>query len=269
MESYEALLGTLALTMGASWASGINLYAALLVLGLAGSTGNLDLPPDLEVLQDPMVIGAAGLMYFVEFFVDKTPGVDTGWDTIHTFIRIPAGAMLAAGAVGDVTPALEIASGIMGGTLAATSHTTKAGTRALINTSPEPFSNWGASITEDIMVFGGLWAALNHPVLFLIFLAAFILLAIWILPKIWAVLKTIAKTIGGWLGLVDKISDSEPSPGESALTPSDSANNPESVENSPPPESTVVEQLERLEALKASGSLNDTEFEAAKKQLLG
>ena len=96
MESYEALIGTLALTMGASWASGINLYAALLVLGIGGSTGNIDLPPDLQVLQDPMVIGAAGLMYFVEFFVDKTPGVDTGWDALHTFVRIPAGAMLAS-----------------------------------------------------------------------------------------------------------------------------------------------------------------------------
>lgn len=173
--------------------------------------------------------------------------------------------MLAAGAVGDVTPALEIASGIMGGTLAATSHTTKAGTRALINTSPEPFSNWGASITEDIMVFGGLWAALNHPVLFLIFLAAFILLAIWILPKIWAVLKTIARTIGGWLGLVDKTSDSESSPNEPALAQQDAP--PEQSDTSLS-EPSVVEQLERLEALKASGALNDTEFEAAKKQLL-
>ena len=254
MESYEALIGTLALTMGASWASGINLYAALLVLGIGGSTGNIDLPPDLQVLQDPMVIGAAGLMYFVEFFVDKTPGVDTGWDTLHTFVRIPAGAMLAAGAVGDVTPALEIAAGIMGGTLSATSHTTKAGTRALINTSPEPFSNWGASITEDLMVFAGLWAALNHPVVFLCFLALFIAVAIWILPKIWGVLKKIARIIGGWLGLAENNPTTDANAAESS-TPTTA-------------EGSVVDQLERLEALKKSGTLNNDEFEAAKRQLL-
>ncbi|GAA5315388.1 MAG: hypothetical protein AseanaTS_05930 [Candidatus Pelagadaptatus aseana] len=263
MESYEALIGTLALTMGASWASGINLYAALLVLGLAGSSGNLDLPPDLEVLQDPMVIGAAGLMYFVEFFVDKTPGVDTGWDTIHTFIRIPAGALLAAGAVGDVTPALEIASGIMGGTLAATSHTTKAGTRAIINTSPEPFSNWGASITEDLMVFGGLWAALNHPVIFLCILLAFILIAIWLLPKIWAALKAIANTISGWFGKVESSLQSLPE--ESPVQASNG--NPE-TDIGHNDTASFVDELARLEQLKHNGSLTDEEFEAAKRKLL-
>jgi hypothetical protein len=204
MESYEALLATLALTMGASWASGINLYAALLVLGMGGASGNIDLPPNLEVLQDPMVMMAAGFMYFVEFFVDKTPGADTAWDTLHTFIRIPAGAMLAAGAVGDVTPALEIAAGIMGGTLSASSHATKAGTRLLINTSPEPFSNWTASIAEDLLVLGGLWAALSHPALFLILLFVFVALVIYLLPKIWRLVKTIVRKIGEFVGVVDK-----------------------------------------------------------------
>lgn len=204
MDNYEALLATLALSMGASWASGINLYAALLVLGLGGATGNIALPPDLLVLQDPLVIGAAGLMYTVEFFADKTPGVDTGWDTLHTFIRIPAGVFLAAGAVGDVTPALEITAGILGGGLAATSHATKAGTRLLINTSPEPFSNWTASISEDIMVIGGLWAALNYPLVFIGMLVVFLCLAIWLMPKIWRLLKTIFNKIGQWLGLVQK-----------------------------------------------------------------
>ena len=204
MESYEALLATLALTMGASWASGINLYAALLVLGLGGASGNIDLPTDLEILQNPMVIMAAGLMYFVEFFVDKTPGADTAWDTIHTFIRIPAGAMLAAGAIGDVSPALAIAAGIMGGTMAATSHVTKAGTRLLINTSPEPFSNWTASVTEDLLVIGGLWAALNHPVIFLVLLVMFVALVIYLLPKIWRLVKSIVRRIGEFVGVVDK-----------------------------------------------------------------
>jgi len=204
MESYEALLATLALTMGVSWASGINLYAALLVLGLGGASGNISLPPDLEVLQNPLVMLAAGLMYFVEFFVDKTPGADTAWDTLHTFIRIPAGAILAAGAVGDVTPALAIAAGIMGGSLSATSHATKAGTRLLINTSPEPFSNWTASVSEDLLVVGGLWAALNHPILFLVLLVVFVALVIYLLPKIWRLVKTIVVKIGEFVGLVDK-----------------------------------------------------------------
>lgn len=263
MEGYEALLGTLALTMGASWASGINLYAALLVLGIGGSTGNIDLPPDLQTLSDPMVIGAAGLMYFVEFFVDKTPGVDTGWDTIHTFIRIPAGAMLAAGAVGDVTPALEIAAGIMGGTLSATSHATKAGTRALINTSPEPFTNWTASITEDIMVFAGLWTALNHPIVFLCLLIVFIALAIWVLPKIWKVLKAILKMIGGWLGLVKKEEDiPEPEPGPVSIPKNTASTTTHNTDEQ-------IRQLQALQTLRDAGSLTEEEFEATKKKILG
>lgn len=204
METYETLLATLALTMGASWASGINLYAALLVLGIGGATGNIDLPADLQILQDPMVVAAAGVMYAVEFFADKTPGVDTGWDTIHTFIRIPAGAVLAAGAVGDVSPAMEIAAGLMGGSLAATSHFTKAGSRLLINTSPEPVSNWAASFAEDILVIGGLWAALNHPIVFLIFLVIFIAVVIWMLPKIWRLIKMLAQKVGQFFGWVEK-----------------------------------------------------------------
>ena len=189
MEAYESIIATLALTMGASWASGINLYAVLLMLGLGGATGHVDLPPDLQVLENPLVIAAAGLMYCVEFFADKIPGVDSGWDTIHTFIRIPAGAMLAAGAVGDVAPVMELAAAIVGGGLATTSHATKAGSRLLINTSPEPVTNWGASIFEDVLVIGGLWTALNHPVLFIVLLLIFIALAIWMLPKIWRLLK--------------------------------------------------------------------------------
>jgi Domain of unknown function (DUF4126) len=207
MESYEALLATLALAMGASWASGINLYAVLLVLGIGGSTGNIDLPSELLFLEDPLVIGAAGLMYMVEFFADKTPGVDTGWDAIHTFIRIPAGAMLAAGTVGDVTPALEIAAGILGGGAAATSHTTKAGTRLLINTSPEPVTNWTASISEDLLVIAGLWTALNYPVIFLVLFVAFIVLSIWLIPKLWYLIKAVFLKIGQFLGITKKESD--------------------------------------------------------------
>ena len=200
MEESQGIIHTLALALGASWASGINLYAAVLALGLMGATGNMVLPPGLEVLANPLVIAAAGFMYFIEFFVDKTPALDTGWDAIHTFIRIPAGAMLAAGAVGDVNPAMEFTAFLVGGGLAATSHITKAGTRVIINTSPEPFTNWGASLAEDIAVFGGIWGAINHPWFFLGFLGLFLALVIWLLPKVGRGLKRIGRTIRGWFG---------------------------------------------------------------------
>ncbi|MBL4775293.1 MAG: DUF4126 domain-containing protein [Mariprofundus sp.] len=200
MEQLDQISAIIALTMGVAWASGINLYAAILMLGLMGTTGNIDLPPGLDILTDPMVLMAAGIMYAVEFFADKIPGVDTGWDSIHTFIRIPAGAMLAAGAVGDVTPALALASGIMGGGLAAATHATKAGSRALINTSPEPFSNWTASVTEDVAVIAGLWTALNHPTLFIALMIVFIVLMIWLLPKLWRGIKAVFRKVRRFFG---------------------------------------------------------------------
>jgi hypothetical protein len=143
---------------------------------------------------------AAGFMFFVEFIADKVPGVDTGWDAIHTFIRIPAGAVLAGGMANgiEVNAATEFAAYLIGGGLAATSHFTKAGSRALINTSPEPVTNWTASITEDIAVVGGMWAALNHPWVFIIVLVVFILLVAWLLPKIWRALKRVARAIGNF-----------------------------------------------------------------------
>jgi hypothetical protein len=195
MEALDQISTTLALTMGLAWASGINLYATLFMLGYLANTGNLNLPPDLQVVANPMVMGAAGIMYCIEFFADKIPGVDTGWDTLHTFIRIPAGAMLAAGAVGDLNPTVELAAAIMGGGLAAGTHATKAGTRVLINTSPEPFSNWFASVGEDIVVIGGVWASINHPVSFLIALGLFVLLMIWLLPRIWVGIKKVFRFI--------------------------------------------------------------------------
>ena len=195
MEALDQISATLALTMGLAWASGINLYATLLTLGFLAQTGNIVLPPNLQIVADPMVMVAAGVMYFIEFFADKVPGVDTGWDTIHTFIRIPAGAMLAAGAIGDLNPAVQLAAAILGGGLAAGTHATKAGTRVLINTSPEPFSNWLASVSEDIAVIGGVWACINHPVLFLIALALFIALMIWLLPRIWGGVKKVFRRL--------------------------------------------------------------------------
>lgn len=201
MAEYDALIQTLALTMGVAWASGINLYAAVAMLGLGGSLGYVELPPTLAVVQDPVVILAAAFMYCVEFMADKTPGVDTGWDAVHTFIRIPAGAALAAGAVGDVTPALAIAAGLVGGGVTAASHATKAGSRVMINTSPEPFSNWAASLAEDVAVFAGLWAALQHPVIFLVLFVLFLLLLCWLLPKLWRAVVAVFRKLGQWLGL--------------------------------------------------------------------
>ena len=190
----------IAMTLGVAWASGINLYAAILVMGIMGAGGYTELPPSLAVLQDPMGLGAAGIMYFVEFFADKIPGVDSAWDAIHTFIRIPAGAMLAVGAAQglEINQAAELAAALLGGSLAATSHLTKASTRLVLNTSPEPVTNATASIFEDIAVIGGLWTALNYPLLFIAFIILFVAMAIWLLPKLWRAIKNIVATIRAW-----------------------------------------------------------------------
>ncbi|ACL02455.1 conserved hypothetical protein [Desulfatibacillum aliphaticivorans] len=191
MDDYKQIVDAIALSMGAAWASGVNLYAAILVLGLLSITGNIALPETLHVLNEPVVLFAAGFMFMVEFFADKTPGVDTGWDAIHTFIRIPAGAALAAGAVGDVNPAVMVAAGIVGGGVTAATHATKAGSRVLINTSPEPFTNWAASIGEDMAVVAGLWAALHYPLVFICLLIIFLLMLVWLLPKLWRGIKKV------------------------------------------------------------------------------
>jgi hypothetical protein len=196
----DDLTQTLALTLGSSWASGINLYATVLVLGFLGATGTIDLPAGLEILSDPMVMFAAGAMYMVEFFADKVPGVDSAWDGLHTFIRIPAGALMAAGSVGDIGPAGDLAVALLGGAVAAASHATKAGTRVLINTSPEPFTNWTASVTEDLGVLGGLLLAVKHPAVFLVLLALFFILLIWLLPKLWRGIKRVFGAIGRLFG---------------------------------------------------------------------
>lgn len=191
MEQLNQIAGIVALSMGTAWASGINLYAAILTLGLLGATGQMALPANLQIVTQPIVIMAAGVMFCIEFFADKIPGVDTGWDTIHSFIRIPGGALLAAAAVGDVNPAVMLAAGILGGGLAAGTHAAKAGSRVMINTSPEPFSNWLASIGEDVAVVAGLWVALAHPWMFLACLAAFVVFLIWLLPKLWRGIKVV------------------------------------------------------------------------------
>ena len=188
---------TIALTLGVGWASGINLYAAILTLGIMQASGAIVLPPGLEILSEPLVVVAAVFMYLVEFFADKVPGVDSGWDALHTFIRIPAGAVLAAAAIGPVDPGWMLAAGLVGGTLAAGTHATKAGSRLLINASPEPFSNWAASIAEDVTVIAGLWLALKHPLMFIVLLALFVALLAWLTPKLFRVLKRVAQKLFG------------------------------------------------------------------------
>ncbi|MCH1555434.1 MAG: DUF4126 domain-containing protein [Pseudomonadales bacterium] len=200
MMDLDATVSLIALTLGVGWASGINLYAATLALGVAGLTGYADLPAGIEILENPLVIAAAGLMYCIEFLADKVPGVDTGWDALQTFVRIPAGAMLASGITGDQSLALELITGLAGGSLAATTHAAKAGSRALINTSPEPFSNWAASITEDVGVFGGVWLMLNHPWWFVGSLLLFIALIVWLLPKLWRAIKFIVRKVAALFG---------------------------------------------------------------------
>src|SRR5688572_2791792 len=162
---------------------------------MAGYFDYIDLPKGLEVLKHPWVMGAAGLMLAMEFLADKVPAIDSVWDAIHTFIRIPAGALLAAGATGDSLTALTVAAGLLGGTITAGTHFTKAGSRALINTSPEPLTNWGASFGEDVLVLSGIWFAFNYPVVFLILLALFIALAIWLLPKVWRGLRFVFRSL--------------------------------------------------------------------------
>lgn len=178
------LTHTIALTLGVAWASGINLYAAVLMLGLLGATGHIALPVQLEILSNPWVMGAAGFMYLAEFLADKIPAFDSLWDALHTFIRIPAGAALAAGAVGPMDPAIQAVAVLLGGAVATGSHGTKMASRLWINGSPEPFSNWSASIAEDTAVFGGLYFALYYPLVFLCFLLVFLAMVVWLMPKL-------------------------------------------------------------------------------------
>ena len=179
------VLQSVALASLLAWASGLRLYLVVFAVGLAGYLGYIELPAGLKVLQHPWVIGAAGFLLLMEFLVDKLPGIDSLWDALHTFIRIPAGALLAAGATGDTLSALTVAAGLLGGTITAGTHFTKAGGRAIINASPEPFSNWAASLAEDAMVLAGIWFAFLFPLFFLAALAVFAALVIWLLPRVW------------------------------------------------------------------------------------
>jgi len=190
----------IALAAALGWASGIRLYAVLFIVGALGYLDWFDLPAHLRVLSHPLVLAASGFMLFVEFFVDKIPGVDTLWDLAHTLVRIPAGAALAASVFGDSPPAWTLAAAIVGGTLAAGSHFTKAGARMAINTSPESFSNWAASFGEDLLVGVLIYLALAHPIVFLVVLGLLLALTVWLLPKLWRFLRGFVERLLRWFG---------------------------------------------------------------------
>src|SRR5687767_5665823 len=175
---------TLSLALGSAWTSGINLYATVSVLGLLQRFGGVKLPGGLDVLDNWWIIGVAGFLYLVEFFADKIPYVDNIWDVVHTFIRVPAGVIVAYAATADLDPSIYIPATLIGGGLAFSSHGTKAALRAGANFSPEPVSNWVLSIVEDIIAFVGTLLAVFAPILIAIVLVIFIVLFLWFFPKV-------------------------------------------------------------------------------------
>ncbi|MDR2709784.1 MAG: DUF4126 domain-containing protein [Burkholderiales bacterium] len=181
----------LALAAALGWASGVRLYLVVFLIGLTGYFGWAPLPGGLQMLAHPAVLTASGFMVFVEFFADKIPGLDSLWDMVQTVIRIPAGAALAASVFGADHATMAVAAALIGGGLAATAHTAKATTRAAINTSPEPFSNVGASLVEDGMAPAGLWLAFAHPLVFVVFLIVVLALSVWLIHKSWRFFKSL------------------------------------------------------------------------------
>lgn len=184
-------ISSIALASGLSWASGIRLYATVFIVGLLGTLGYVPLPAGLGILTHPVVIGVAGVLCVVEFLADKFPYIDSLWDSVHTFIRIPAGALLAVGAINSADPMIAALVALLGGSLAGATHFTKAGSRALINTSPEPASNIAASFGEDGLWLTGGWLALTHPTVFIGCLIGFIIVMIWFIPKLWRGIKLV------------------------------------------------------------------------------
>src|SRR5215217_4304837 len=175
---------TLSLALGSAWTSGINLYATVTVLGLLQKFGSTKLPGGLDVLDNWWIIGVAGFLYLVEFFADKIPYVDSIWDVVHTFIRVPAGVIVAYAATSDRSPSIYIPATLIGGGLAFSSHGTKAALRAGANFSPEPVSNWVLSIVEDIIALIGTLLSVFAPVIIAIVLVVFVIFFLWFLPKV-------------------------------------------------------------------------------------
>lgn len=177
-------LPALALAAALAWGAGLRLYLVVLVLGILGRLEWWPLPQSLDVLTHPVVLAASGFMTIVELLADKIPWIDSVWDALNTFVRIPAGAALAGAVFGDSGAAWTLAAALLGGTLTATTHFAKSGTRAAVNTSPEPASNLAVSLGEDVGVLGGLWLALAHPLLFLVALVVFLVVAVLLLRAV-------------------------------------------------------------------------------------
>ncbi|HKU77776.1 MAG TPA: DUF4126 domain-containing protein [Pyrinomonadaceae bacterium] len=192
------LISTIAIAMGASWVSGINLYAAVATLGLLGRFAHLQLPGELEVLTSWWIIGIAAVLYVIEFVADKVPYVDSTWDVIHTFIRVPAGAVLAASAFGDFDRSIQVIALLLGGGLALSSHGTKAATRAMLNASPEPVSNWVASVAEDIVAVLSVIVSAFVPVLIFVIVGAGLVVSFLVFSRILRFFRQVARSIRGW-----------------------------------------------------------------------
>lgn len=189
----------LALAAALGWASGLRLYAVVFITGLAGVMGWIPLPKGLLLLEHPAMLAGSGFMLFVEFFADKIPGVDSLWDVVHSVIRVPAGAALAAGVFGADSATMGSVAALLGGSLAATSFATKATTRLAVNSSPEPFSNIAVSLLEDGLVVGAMWLATNYPIAFGIALAITLVLMVILLVTLFKFLESLARRISGWL----------------------------------------------------------------------
>ena len=189
----------MAIAAAMGWASGLRLYAVVFLTGLAGSLGWVPLPEGLKLLENPIVLTASGVLLAVEFFADKIPGLDSVWDTLHTFLRVPAGAALAAGVFGGDHQTWAMVAALAGGTLAASSHVAKATTRAAVNTSPEPFSNIGLSLLGDAAVPGMLWLAWNEPTSFFIALAVALVLGLVLTVLLFRFLRGLVRRLRGWL----------------------------------------------------------------------
>jgi Domain of unknown function (DUF4126) len=190
------LISNLALAGGLSWASGLRLYLTVFAVGLLAKFSYIDLPAALDILSNPVLIGVSGALAAIEFLADKIPYVDSAWDSIQTFIRIPAGALLAMGAINTSDPMIATIAALLGGSLAGATHATKAGSRALINTSPEPVSNIATSFGEEGILLGGGWLALFHPAVFIGLLFGFVIFMFWLLPKLWRGVKSVLGNIG-------------------------------------------------------------------------
>lgn len=190
---------TLSLALGSAWTSGINLYATVTVLGLLQKFGFAKLPGGLDVLDNWWIIGVAGGLYAVEFFADKIPYVDSVWDVIHTFIRVPAGLIVAYAATTDLDPSISIPAALVGGGLALSSHGTKAAVRVGANLSPEPVSNWVLSLVEDIIAFVGTLLSVFAPILIAIIIGVFLIVFFWFMPKVVRALKRLFSAIAALL----------------------------------------------------------------------